>query len=95
MAAPSKLSTRRRSRFLELVRLGLTIDEASGAVHVSRQAIHWRVKHDPAFGAALDAVRIRPDPAPALPAEWDWQDAARRLEAAAPQRWAPLPWDVD
>jgi hypothetical protein len=91
VAAHAKLTGRREARFLELVGLGLTTTEASRAVGVSRMTVHRHRVHDPVFAACLEAARIRPEPAPALPSDVDWQAAAQALERFAPERWAPLP----
>ena len=90
-----KLEGRKERRFLELVRLGANLSEASRAVGISRMTVRRHVALDPAFRARLEAARIRPTRAPALPADLDWRTAAEALERNAPLRWAPLPLDVD
>lgn len=81
MPAHPKLIGRRERRLLALIQAGASINEASRAVLISKQAVHRHARTDPVFAAKLRAAR-RPAPVtdPLAPG---WMESALWLEREA------------
>jgi hypothetical protein len=88
MPAPAKFTRRRERRLLTLIEGGATIAEACRAVEISRQALYDRARDDVLFGERLRDAREQRTPALDSIDALDWREAARRLEADDPLRWA-------
>jgi hypothetical protein len=92
MPAPAKFTRRRERRLLTLIESGATVAEACRAVEVARNTIYKHARADVFFAERLRAAREQREPALDSIDALDWREAARRLEADDPLRWA-LPGD--
>jgi hypothetical protein len=84
-----KLKGKREARLLALVGFGESLEAACRAVGISRMTVSRHARSDPAFAVLLGMARDEGRASGFDPTEpMDWREAARRLEASDPLRWA-------